>query len=102
MPQRTEFAETLRARKADHRLHPSPPVRNPRAGAVLNWARYDRHGGGLQPLVPRGGRAVTPHLSRLLASCAVALAVAAPLALAASLGIMATVQIGASDWLFKT
>ena len=45
---------------------------------------------------------MTPRATRVLTSCAIALVVAAPLAVAAHLGVLATVQISASDWLFKT
>jgi adenylate cyclase len=42
------------------------------------------------------------RVSRVLASCAVALAVAVPVAVASYLGLLATVQAAAGDWLFKT
>src|SRR5262245_56326571 len=45
---------------------------------------------------------MTPRISRVLATCAIALGVAAVLSAAAHLGVLATVQIAASDWLFKT
>jgi adenylate cyclase len=38
----------------------------------------------------------------VLATCAVALGVAAPLAIAAYLGMLPTIRVAASDWLFKT
>ncbi len=44
---------------------------------------------------------MTPRVSRLLAICVIALVVAVPLAGAADLGVLATVQIAATDWLFK-
>jgi adenylate cyclase len=45
---------------------------------------------------------VKPRVARLLSICVIALLVATPLAWAAYIGVLATVQIAASDWLFKT
>jgi adenylate cyclase len=43
-----------------------------------------------------------PWASRLLTSCVISLVLAAPLAAGVYLGVLTTVQVAASDWLFKT